>query len=60
MNLKTDPNRKESTPGETKKHKEQIAEFVRSLIDCVDPFHKATPNMATDVEIPGNIKNGPL
>ena len=30
MNLKTDPNHKESTPGETKKHKEQIAEFVRS------------------------------
>ena len=42
MNLKTDSNHKESTPGKIKKHEEQIAELIGSLIDYVDPFHGTT------------------
>ena len=60
MNLKTDSSHKESTPGEIKKYEEQIAEPIGSLIEYVDLFHRATRNLATDVEIPSNIKNGRL
>ena len=42
MNLKTDSNHKESTPGEIKKHEEQTAKLIKSLIDYVEPFHGAT------------------
>ena len=48
MNLKTESNHKESTPGKIKKHEEQIAELIGSLIDYVDPFHGTTGNMAGD------------
>ena len=48
MNLKTESNHKESTPGKIKKHEEQIAELIGSLIDYVDPFHGITGNMAGD------------
>ena len=61
MNLKTDSNHKESTPGKIKKHEEQIAELIGSLIDYdVDPFDGTTQNMATDVELTSNITNGLL
>ena len=60
MNLKTDSNQKESTSRKMKKHEEQIAELIGSLIDYVDPFHGATRNMATDVELLSNITNGLL
>ena len=53
-------NHKESTPGDIKKHEEQIAEPIGCLIDYLDLFHEATQNMATDVEIPSNITNGLL
>ena len=60
MNLKTDSNQKESISRKMKKHEEQIAELIGSLIDYVDPFHGATRNMATDVELLSNITNGLL
>ena len=33
MNLKTHSNHKESTPAEIKRHEEQTAELIKSLID---------------------------
>ena len=60
MNLKTDSNHKESTPGEIKKHEEQTAKLIKNLIDYVEPFHGATRHMPTDVEIHSNIENGLL
>ena len=60
MNLKTDSNQKESTSRKMKKHEEEIAELIGSLIDYVDPFHGATRNMVTDVELLSNITNGLL
>ena len=39
MNLKTESYHKESTPGENKKHEEQIAELIGSSSDYVDPFY---------------------
>ena len=60
MNLKTDSNHKESTLREIKEHEEQIAELIGSLINHVNPFHGATRNMTSDVEILSNIANGLL
>ena len=57
INLKTDSKPKESTPGEIKKHEEQIAGLIGSL---KIPFHGAAQNMAAGAEIPGNIINGLL
>ena len=59
MNLKTESYHKESSPGENKKHEEQIA-GIESLSDYVDLFHGTTRNMATDVGLPSNITNGLL
>ena len=57
MNLKTDSNLKESTPGKIKRHEEQTARLIGSLND---PFHGAAQNMTAGAEIPGNIINGLL
>ena len=51
MNLKTDSDLKESTPGEIKRHKEQIAGLIGSLKDI---FHGVAQNVAADAELPGN------
>ena len=40
MNFETDSNLKESTPGEIRKHKEQIARLIRSLNKYSNPFHE--------------------
>ena len=60
MNLKAESNNKKLIPREIIKHEQQITELIGSLSDYVDPFHGATRNMATDVELPSNIKNGLL
>ena len=60
MNLKTESNHKKLIPRVIIKHEQQITELIGSLSDYVDPFHGATRNMATDVELPSNIKNGLL
>ena len=60
MSLKTDSNHKESTPGEIKKHEEQIPGLTGSLNNYDDPFYVAAQNMATGAEIPSNIINGLL
>ena len=57
MNFKTDSNFKESTPGEIRKHEEQIASVIGSLNKYSNPFHEVAWNMATVAEIPGNIIN---
>ena len=59
-NFKTDSNFKESTPGEIRKQEEQIARLNGSLNNYSKLFHEAAWNMATGVEIPGNIINGLL
>ena len=58
MNFKTNSNFKESTPGELRKHEEQIARLIASLNKYSNPFHEVPWNMATGTEIPGNIING--
>ena len=60
ISLKTESNHKESTPGEIKKHEQQIADLIWSLSEYIDPFHGAIWNMAADVELRSNITNGPL
>ena len=60
MNLKTDCNHKESTPGDFKKHEEQIAGLVGSLNNYGDPFHGAAQNMTAGAEKPSNMINGIL
>ena len=60
MNLKTDLNHNESTPGEIKKYEEEITGRIGSLKDYGDPFHGVAQNMVTGAEIPGNIINGLL
>ena len=60
MNLKTNSTHKESTPGEIKRLKQQIAGLIESLNDYGNPFHGAAWDMATGAEIPGNIINGLL
>ena len=39
MNFKTDSNFKEPTPGEIRKHEEQIARLIRSLNNYSNSFH---------------------
>ena len=41
MNLKTDSTHKDTTPGEIKRLKQQIAGLIGSLNDYGDPFHGA-------------------
>ena len=50
MNFKTDSNLKESTPGEIRKHEEQIARLIGSWNNYSNPFHEVARNMATGVE----------
>ena len=57
MNFKTASNHKESTPGEIRKHEEQIAGLIGSLNDYGNPFRGAARSMAAGAEIPGNIIN---
>ena len=41
-NLKTDSNHKESSPGEIKKHEEQIAGLIGRPNNYGDPFYRTT------------------
>ena len=58
MNFKTDSSFKESTPGEIRKHEEQITRHIGSLNKYSNLFHEVAWNMATGAEIPDNIING--
>ena len=40
MNFKTNSNFKESTPGELRKHEEQIARLIANLNKYSNPFHE--------------------
>ena len=57
MNFKADSKHKELTPGEIKRHEEQIARLIESLND---PIQGAAQIMATGAEIPGNVINRSL
>ena len=54
VNLKTDSNHKESTPGEIKGHEEQIVGLIGNLNN---PSLGVVQNMAARAEISGNIIN---
>ena len=57
MNFKTDSNFKESSPGEIRKHEEQIARLIGSLNNYSNPFHGAAWNMTTGADLLSNIIN---
>ena len=57
MNLKTNSNHKESTPGKIERHEEQTVGLIGSLND---PFHGVAQKMTVGSEIPGNIMNALL
>ena len=57
MNFKTDSNFKESSPGEIRKHEEQIARLIGSLNNYSNPFHGAAWNMTAGADLLSNIIN---